>query len=85
MRSLGFMKNNIKLRAMYLCRGGAALHLAVFRDKTEVVQWLLEKKADHTKKTKTGQTPLQLARELKHEQCCTILKSCENLNIIKKQ
>ncbi len=53
--------------------GGTALHLCVYRDKPQVVAWLLKNQADPNLKNKRGITPLALADELEHDRCWRIL------------
>eukprot|EP00398_MALV-I-01_sp_L67-1_P000714 gene714-649_t len=67
LRRRGFLKTHALVRAMYCVGGGTALHAAVFRDKPQVISWLLEHGANPHIKNKAGHTPLELAQRLGHE------------------
>jgi ankyrin repeat protein len=73
----GRLKNNNLLENLYRCHGGTALHMVVLRDKPQMLQWLIENKIDLSKRTRRGQTALELAKELCHSRCVAILEGDE--------
>jgi len=75
LKNKGFFKTNVKLQNVYNVFGGTPLHAAVYRDKPEAIKWLIEHKADPSKKNKRGMTPLQLAECVKSDRCISLLKS----------
>ena len=73
LRRWGFLKNNGAAKFVSAAFCGSAFHLAVYRDKPEVVAWLLNHGADTKRTNRNGQTPLELAQELGHKRCVSIL------------
>eukprot|EP00398_MALV-I-01_sp_L67-1_P000713 gene713-648_t len=66
LRNRGYLKQFGLAGLIFAVGGGTALHCAVFRDKPDVISWLLKHKVNPNIKNKAGVTPLQLAMELQH-------------------
>ena len=72
-RNGGLLKNHGIASLLYGISGGSYLHGAVYRDKPEIVTWLVNHGADRQRTNWRGLTPLELAQELGHERCVAVL------------
>eukprot|EP00400_MALV-I_sp_L67-5_P000589 gene589-1008_t len=72
--SRGFFKKNKSLQSIYKTIGGTVLHGAVSFDKPVLVEWLVAKGADTSRKTRRGQTALELSEELGYGRCTSVLR-----------
>eukprot|EP00398_MALV-I-01_sp_L67-1_P000112 gene112-643_t len=74
LREIGLFKRNDNAAIIHCIGWGTYYHAAIYRDKPEIVAWLLRCKANPKITNRRGQTALDLAKELGHSRCVALLQ-----------